>query len=352
MIKQQNKKIFLSLWRLISLLWQTIPVLAQQQQAQEEIQIPENKIGAAANLKPAERFAELRQTARGAEFPALMQKIFGADALVALTAIDADSAELFKAVGETLDEKSNETLMEETEERKEKLKADLINQVNQNKVKSNVKSPAKPKKPATRASKTVSLTNAPQLDWRQLAFGFQPLQTLSPPPQQNGKPDVKITQTDKEIKAEGEDKKDFDTDKASVKRTRKAESKFIKDGKNFGVEIKHTEIIEAKSKTDGTTFRKENIMFWSALVAACPDVNGITAGTGKGYVNAKTFITSADGATATLMRDVTDTTKTTGYVNDEAEMTHYDLEADALEIIRGYDDAAAKKLLTDVVFKD
>jgi hypothetical protein len=73
----------------------------------------------------------------------LLQSVFGADADAAAKAIDEDSAELFKAVGETVNEKSNETLPEETEQRKEQLKAGLIKAANQSKVKSNVKSPVK-----------------------------------------------------------------------------------------------------------------------------------------------------------------------------------------------------------------
>jgi hypothetical protein len=362
-MKTGKKTICLSLWLLFAIIFNTaIPLRAQQQEQPPEptaeTQLPENKIAATANLKPSEQFDELRKITRGAEFSGLMQSIFGADAAAAIKAIDEDAPTLFEAAGENLNEKSSETLTEETERRKEKLKADLITRANQNKIKSNVKSPAKPKKPAANPRKTVSRTIAPpQFDWRQLAFGFQPLpqQRFQPFPQsqqQNGKPEIKTTLTDKEIKAEGEDKKIFDTDKASVKRTRKVESKFIKDGTVFGVEVKHTEIIDAVSKTDGKKFRKENIMFWRAEVAACPDASGITAGKGKGYVNMKYFITAADGTSTTTLRDVTVNTKTTGYVNDEAEMTHYDLTADALEIVRGYDLAVERGLMTDVNFKD
>ncbi|HEX9959979.1 MAG TPA: hypothetical protein VGB00_03550, partial [Pyrinomonadaceae bacterium] len=351
-MKIRRKTICLSLWLLFALVFNTaIPIRAQQQQQTEEIQIPENKIAATANLKPAEQFKELRLNARGADFPALLRSIFGSDAEAAAKAIDEDTDELFQVVGETLNEKSNETLMEETEERKEKLKASLVEQVNRNKVKSNVKTPLKTKNPAAPRKTGSRRTIAPRFDWRALAFGFQPLQPFSPQ-RQDGKPDVKITQTDKEIKAEGETRKDFETDKATMKRTQKAESKFIKDGEVFGVEIKHTETIEGKSKTGSQYFRKETVMMWNAKVAACPDVKGISAGTGKGSVTAKTTITDDSGATAAVTRIVAADTKTTGYVDDDAEMTHYDLEAEAVETISGYDDAAARKLMTDVTFKD
>lgn len=258
--------------------------------------------------------------------------LFGADAEAAQKELDEKADELFRAVGDASAEKSEKLRQQEIDDRKDHLKIDF-NRLNTNKKTSRFMSFASPL--------------PPKVDWRAFAFGFQPFVL----PQDSGKPDVRITQNDKEVKAEGESKKDFETDKATMRRTQKAESKFIKDGEVFGVEIKHTEVIEGKAKTGSQYFRKETTMIWSAEVAACPDVKGISAGTGKGSVTAKTTITG-DAGTAAFLRVVTADTKTTGNVDDNAEMTHYDLEAEAVETITGYDDAAARKLVTDVTFKD
>lgn len=330
-MKRNHQKIWSSLLLAASLLWQAFPARAMQTPQ------PETTLSGADRQAPAQNLRSLLETGRGPELKGLLESLFGADAAAAQGVLDEEAEALAGAVGAAAVEKGAEAQQEEIDRLKEKLKAPPA---------------AKPRaapapKPAARPAarrRAAHTGGLPALDWRQLAFGFAPLR-------QEGKPEVKITQTDKEVSAEGESKKSFETDKASMKRTQKAESKFIKDGEVFGVEIKHTEVIEGKSKTGNQYFRKETVMFWSARVAACPDVKGVTAGTGKGYVTAKTTVTG-EGGTANVSRTVTADTKTTGYVDDEAEMTHYDLEAEAVETIAGYDDAAARKVMTDVTFKD
>src|SRR4030095_11831359 len=85
-------------------------------------------------------------------------------------------------------------------------------------------------------------------------------------------------ETDKEIKAEGSDKKSFETKDAKGTRTQKAETKYTKDGKTFGMEIKNTQIIEAVSKPDGKSFRQEISMLWGAEVAAFSLIIGAFVG--------------------------------------------------------------------------
>jgi chaperonin cofactor prefoldin len=324
-MKRHHQKIFLSFFVLTALILQTLPVGAQQ------IEFPATTAQDQNLQDRANNFNVLLQQGRGAELKGLLAALFGSDAEAAQKALDEKADELFRAVGDAGAEKNREVREEEIKDRKDNLKIDFDR--------------LSPKKNARLEPLRAPLT--PKRDWRAFAFGFQPFEAV-----QDGKPDVKITQSDKEIKAEGKDEKNFETDKASLKRTQKAESKFIKDGEVFGVEIKHTETIEGKSKTGSQYFRKETLMMWSARVAACPDVKGITAGTGKGSVTAKTTITDGSGATATVTRTVAADTKTTGHVDDEAEMTHYDLEAEAVETIQGYQDAEARGLMTDVTFKD
>lgn len=330
-IKRNHQNIWLSLLLAASLVWQAWPARAMQGRQQE------TTLSGADSQAPAQNLKSLLENGRGPELKGLLESLFGEDAAAAQGVLDEEAEALAEAVGSAAVEKGAEAQREEIDELKDKLKAKPAT------THGPVPAPTPPRRPAggRRAAKAPSL---PRLDWRQLAFGFAPLR-------QEGKPEVKITQTDKEVSAEGESKKSFETDKASMKRTQKAESKFIKDGEVFGVEIRHTEVIEGKAKTGDQSFRKETVMFWSAKVAACPDAKGVDAGKGRGSVTAKTTITGS-GGTATLTRTVTAETKTIGQVDDDAEITHYDLEAEAVETIAGYDDAAAKRLMTDVTFKD
>lgn len=151
--------------------------------------------------------------------------------------------------------------------------------------------------------------------------------------------------------AEGEQKKSFETKDARGTRTQKAESRYTKGGKTFGVEIKNTEIIEAASKTDGKTFRTETVLMWGAEVAACPDINGVTAGTGKAKATVKTTFTE-NGQTVNLTTDLDLQAKLTGHVNDQAEFTDYDFQVDAYVTNSGANEAFERNLIKEVKLKD
>jgi hypothetical protein len=184
----------------------------------------------------------------------------------------------------------------------------------------------------------------PQLDWRSLAFGFASFA-------RDEKPEIKMSETDKEIKAEGTNKKSFETKEAKGTRTQKSETKYTKDGKTFGVEIKDTQVIEAVSKPDGKSFRREISLMWGAEVAACPDPNGMTAGTGKAKVISKT--TYSEGGPALTMTSEFDLqAKLTGQVGDDAKMMHYDLQIDAYTTNSGYEAALKEGLIKEIKIKD
>ncbi|HEX8736160.1 MAG TPA: hypothetical protein VF721_12605, partial [Pyrinomonadaceae bacterium] len=333
-MQTRGKTIYLSLWLLAAILFNTaIPVRAQQD-------ISTTEITAAANTDAAKQYNELRETARGAEFHALLERIFGGDATAAKNAFNENSEQLFQAVTEGASRKAAESLERQITERREKpdTKAIIAPEFKTN------PAPRPVKKPAAKSRK-IGLNLQPKLDWRQLAFGFQPL------PPADEKPEIKMTETDKEIKAEGSDKKSFETKDAKGTRTRKAETKYIKDGKTFGMEIKNTEIIEAVSKPDGKSFRQEISMVWGAEVAACPDANGVSAGTGKAKVISKTIYTE-NGETVTMSSDFDLRAKLTGYVDDQAEMKHYDMQFETTTTNAGYENALNRKLIKEIKLKD
>jgi hypothetical protein len=281
------------------------------------------------------------RTVGGDELPALLEKIFGDGAGAALAELDGDSEPLIEAVTRGAGQRAVESLDEQIKGRRERPSAKASTAPE---AKTNSAPKAKPKgRPAARSKKVASggLLN---LDWRQLAFGFRPLP-------RDEKPDIKITETDKEIKASGEEKKSFETKDAKGTRTQKAETTYVKDGKTFGVEIKNTQVIEAVSKPDGKSFRQELSMAWGAEVAACPDANGVTAGTGKAKVVSKTVYTEG-GAGVTMTSEFDLRATLTGHVNDEAVLTHYDLQLDAYATNSGYEEALRRELVREIKIKD
>lgn len=330
-MKQQNNKIILSLLLLMSLFWQAIPVQAQQQT------VTIQNINAQDNNQV---FRNLLQQSRGAEFSEMLERILGGERAI-ISQFDEDSKRLIQSVTTGANKKAEERLQKQIEERKEKSKTQTVVEP-----KTAPKTTPKPVKRAAPKSKRVGFQGSPKVDWRQFAFGFQP---LSQP--QDDQPEIKFTQTDKEIIAEGEQTKKFETKDARGTRKQKAESRHLKDGKTFGVEIKNTEIIEATSKAHGKSFRTETVMTWGAQVDACPDVNGVTKGTGKAKVSVKT--TFSDGSqTANISSDFDLQAKMTGTVNDEAEFQSYDFEVDAYATNAGYNDALQRNLTKEVKLKD
>ena len=329
-MKKETKTTLISFWLLASIVWQTLPVRAQQADVTAAI--------AAETIDENQFYKNLLQQGRGSDFPELLERIFGDETEAAIDSLDETPEELFQTVGGAASEKAEERLEQEINARRE------------NKTSKPVIAPELKTKPATKIKpavrkKKLSFFDQPVSNWRQFAFGFQPLT------QEDENPDIKMTETDKEIKAEGQDKKTFETKEAKGTRTQKAETRYIKDGKIFGVEIKNTQIIEAVSKPDGKSFRQELSMVWGAQVAACPDAKGVSAGTGMAKIVSKTIYTEG-GATVVMTSEFDLQAKMTGYVNDEAVLTHYDLAIDAYTTNSGYEAALRQNVIKEIKIKD
>ena len=314
-------------------MWQTIPAFAQQATT------PNAFIQVSETNDRRQIFTDLSEKARGAEFSEFLEKLYGKEAGAAAEAFAENSEELFLSVDETATQKFAERLEEQINERREKpaAKPSIAPA-------GNTKPARRPLRKSVPRSKKLSFYDSPKSNWRQFAFGFQPFQ-------QDEKPDIKMTETDKEIKAEGTDKKSFETKDAKGTRTQKAETKYTKDGKVFGMEIKNTQIIEAVSKPDGKSFRQEISMVWGAEVAACPDMNGVSAGTGKAKVLSKTVYTEA-GATVTMSSEFDIQAKLTGHVNDQAEFKSYDMQIETTTTNAGYEDAFRRGTIKEIKLKD
>ena len=334
-LRRQTTRPFLSLLLLAGLLWQTVPARARL------------NVAAGAGLQEVavqggeEVFKTLSRQGRGEELGALLEKIFGEEAAAAADALDEEPGGFLQSVAEGAGRRAEESLEAQIKARTERARAKTVVAPEP---KPGPAPKAKPgRRPATRPKKVASggLLN---LDWRQLAFGFQPLP-------QAEKPDIKITETDKEIRASGEDKKSFETKDAKGTRTQKAETKYVKDGKTFGVEIRNIEVIEAVSKADGKSFRREVSMVWGAEVAACPDASGVTAGTGKANIISKTVYTEG-GAPVVMTSEFDLQAKLVGHVNDEAVLTLYDMQLDAYTTNSGYEEALRRELVKEIKIKD
>jgi hypothetical protein len=320
----QNKNFLLSFVLLVSIVLQSLPVTGQT--AVPAIAEPTD------GTEPVTFYSNLIRSSDGFVLPEAM---FGDDGERISAEFQREAEAFVGSVVSAGGERTENSLEKAINDRKAKPGPTPV-------VNGPVKKPV-PAKGRRRAS-LHTFQPTPQVDWRSLAFGFASFT-------RDEKPEIKMTETDKEIKAEGTDKKSFETKDAKGTRTQKSETKYTKDGKTFGVEIKDTQVIEAVSKPDGKSFRREISLMWGAEVAACPDANGMTAGTGKAKVISKT--TYSEGGPALTMTSEFDLqAKLTGHVDDEAKMMHYDLQLDANTTNSGYEAALKEGLIKEIKIKD
>jgi hypothetical protein len=318
----QTQKAFVSLW-LISFLFQVTAVSAQQIGPALPVGSPE----------PDRVFREMWVQFGAESISPFMSRLFGSETENAANELAADPSELIISATKPAAERANEWLEEQIAKREErsKRKPEISPAVE--------KTPAN-KRPAGRRRGFVGIARP---DWRAFAFGFRPWAA--------DEPVIRMSESDKEIKAEGSQTKNFETKEAKGTSTQKAETRYTKDGKTFGVEIKNTRIIDAVSKPDGKSFRQEISMVWGAEVAACPDINGVSAGTGSAKVVSKTTYTE-DGVMVTMTSEFDLRAKLSGQVNDQAEIRQYDMQLETTTTNSGYGDAFKRGLIKEIKLND
>lgn len=263
--------------------------------------------------KLAERL--IRQ-ARGAELSQLMQTLFGQGADDALRALEQDDGALFAQL--------DAVLQRQLDEQREQTESVRL---------------APPSVLSSLSARTPAFL--PRL---QAPVHAKLARSLNAP-------NIEVQNDAQEFKAKGSDTKSFETKEAKGTRTEQAETRYVNDGVTFGMEIKSTQVIQAVSKLDGKAFRQEISIRWGADVAACPDVNGITAGTGRANVLSKTTYTE-NGLTVTMASAFDLQAKLKGFVDDKAEMTHYDVGLDAYLENSGYEEALRRTLVKDIKIND
>lgn len=122
-------------------------------------------------------------------------------------------------------------------------------------------------------------------------------------------------------------------------------------GRDFGAEYEGVEFVETVNRKERTSLRTETIVKWRVLTASCPDADGISKGSGTMTVAVKKKMTTPQ-TIAILTRETTTRMSIKGFVNDAAELTHFDLEGTAVETISGYERAARLGLIDDATLAD
>src|SRR5688500_251171 len=126
---------------------------------------------------------------------------------------------------------------------------------------------------------------------------------------------------------------------------------FMVEGGNVGNEYKAVEYTELDNRAERTKVRTEATTSWRTSTASCPDVNGISAGTGT-MTNAVKVTITTPHTIGMMNRDITTKMTIKGTVNDAAELSHFDIEGTTTETITGYDRAERLDLIDNAEFTD
>jgi hypothetical protein len=144
----------------------------------------------------------------------------------------------------------------------------------------------------------------------------------------------------------GTETKTIDLPEATVIRTAEGKSDLTFDGKRISTGTTLTDKKETVSKIDGSKVGVTGTIEWGGSFDVCPDAEGIVRGTGRARLYKQTTINTGRQLAA-LTNDTVIEIKFTGYVNDAAQMTHFDLEGTSTETIFGYDRALDHGIIDD-----
>lgn len=158
--------------------------------------------------------------------------------------------------------------------------------------------------------------------------------------------EVVEVETDSSVKSTSTERKAIDLPEAAVTRVQAVESEVGFDGKNtMSKRMSTEETVESASKSDTRKVAKTTKNSLASSLEICPDFAGIVRGNGTFKVYTQTTINTGKQLAA-LTTDFTVDFRVTAYVNDDAEMTHFDLKGTAVEKTLGFDRALRLDLIT------
>ena len=323
-------KSILSFVLTIGVLINALPLAAQNGKP-----APAPTVGLISSLEtsePSEVFRHFRKSGQNVAFSPMLKKVAGAEAEDIEAALEAQAVNFFDSLAAA----------SKTEFAKLKDKAKALNQKTYEEMKKN---PSQSKKEPKRLPRAVGKSFS--------AEDLFPLETGGP---ENFAPfpdDVPIgkTETETGITVRGAETKTMDMADSSVTRTADAIQKGGTDGKEIFTETSQTETTTVVSKTDNSKVEKVEKLGWGAGFAMCSDAAGHLSGHAK--LSASSKVTTTKGnRIAAVTHGLSVVYKITGYVNDDAEFTHFKMEVEGAETLTGTDRARDLGLMDDTGLSD
>lgn len=197
-------------------------------------------------------------------------------------------------------------------------------EINKKRREGTLKAPARPRVPRNYGKNSFDLD---QVDISPTAlFGADGIQVVE-------------TETDNGVSSTALEQKTIETAEVTVNRNQVVSSEVGFDGTNrMSKSMGTEETVETISKADGKKLGKTSKMSFAASLDVCPDFEGVIRGTGTAKFYSQTTINTGKQLAA-LTSEYTVDFRVTGYVSDDAEMTHFDLKGTVIEKKLGFDRA-------------
>ena len=326
-------KSFLSFVLMVGVLINALPLAAQNGK-----RAPAPTPGLRASLEtsePSEVFRQFRKSGQNVAFSPMLKKVAGAEAEDIEAALEAQAVNFYESLAAA----------SKTEFAKLRDKAKALNQKTYEEMKKNPpQSKREPKKLPRAVGKSFS------------AEDLFPLETGGPRAAQNFAPlpdEVPIgkTETETGITVRGAETKTMDMADSTVTRIADAIQKGGTDGKEIFTETSQTETTTVVSKTDNSKVEKVEKLGWGAGFAMCSDAAGHLSGHAKMSISSKVTTTKGNRIAA-VTHVLSVVYKITGYVNDDAEFTHFKMEVEGTETLTGTDRARDLGLMDDTRMSD
>lgn len=156
-------------------------------------------------------------------------------------------------------------------------------------------------------------------------------------------PTVSTTETDTGMEISGSAGKKLEITDGIVTRTENADTKVNFDGKANSWAHSRSEKTEVLSKSGIQKLTKNTKMQWGAEFNVCPDAKGIVTGRINARIYTQTVVHTGTDIAAPAS-DLELDLAVTGYVNDDAVFTHFDIKGAVTGTMTGYDRARQRKL--------
>ena len=326
-----NKNFWTSLLIILSIVFNAVPAAAQSGGLKANIKLT-------AKENPSETFRGLYRTGNFA-FARLLKKTSGGESIV--NALETQSVEFFEKF-QAATEKHLDEVVEKARQAKDPKNP-----------RPGVKTAPATKMPIRSGDNGSNLFDERYFS-NQSAMGVRFTNaSYSPNFSHNGlmnfaldEPQVTVTETATGKTATATSVKTLDTGDAAGTLTITSDKKVNFSDNTMSTETIYGEKTEVFSRVDGTKVTKTFKMTIGSSFDVCPDAQGIVRGKGKMLIYSQT--TSIKGKEiAALTDEKTAQFQITGYVNEAAVFTHFDMEGVAAEKSLGYDRAVRIGALDD-----